>query len=339
MNRWLIAAPTSVILGALLSWLHVPAAWILGGIIGSGAVALASGRDLPLNKHLFNFARGAIGVLAALPLLGVPLGQILPFLIPALVAAAAALAMAFGGGMVLANHGVSRETGILSLLPGGASVMPAIADEVGADMRYVALSQYLRLLIVSITLPLVSAVLDAPAAGPIQAVQADWWMWLLVPALIVVGVPLGKLLHLPNASVFGPMLTTVAVGSVLNIPIVSPRPLSVVAFVVLGWMCGGALSVPALKQFSRLLPATLAYIAALMAACAGLGWVMSKWMGITFYEGYLATSPGALETVLVLSTEGGAGPAVIAMQLVRLICVLIFAAYLPGILKRMRRGR
>lgn len=331
MNRWLIAAPLSVALGYLFAHLHVPAAWILGGIVGSGAVALASGRDLPLNEHLFTFARGSVGVLAALPLVGIPPGELLPFLIPGLLMSVAVLGLAFLGGLWLGNHGVSRETGILSLLPGGASLMPAIARDVGADMRYVALSQYLRLLAVSVTLPLVASLFDAPPAHHTTSHDPYWWMWLLVPALIVVGVPAGRALHLPNASVFGPMLATVAVGTIADFTIIPPAPLNVMAFLLLGWMCGGGLSVPALKQFSRLLPATLAYIAGLMAACAGIGWVVSHWLDLPYFEGYLATSPGALETVLVL----GSSPAVVSLQLIRLICVLLFAGYLPKLLRRL----
>ncbi len=339
MNRWLIAAPLSAALGWLFAWLGIPAAWILGGIVGSGAVALVSGRDLPLNEHLFTFARGIIGVFAALPLVGIPPRELLPFLIPGLAMSAAVLVLAVLGGVWLGNHGVSRETGVLSLLPGGASLMPAIARDVGADMRYVALSQYLRLLAVSVTLPLVASLLDDPLHGATPAhLEPFWWMWLLVPGLIVVGTPLGRLLHLPNPSVFGPMLVTVAVGSFVDFTIVPPDLLNIGAFLVLGWMCGGGLSVPALKQFSRLLPATLAYIAGLMAACAAIGWVISKWLGISYFEGYLATSPGALETVLALSAEGGAGAAVVALQLIRLICVLIFAAYLRPILRRLASG-
>lgn len=344
MNRWLIVAPLSVVLGAVLSALHVPAAWIVGAILASGGMALASGRELPMNEHFFTFARGIIGVMAALPLVAVPLRDLLPFVLPGLAAAAFVLVLAFGGGMVLANHGVTRETGVLSLLPGGASLMPALARDVGADASYVALSQYLRLLIVSMTLPVVASVF-APASGAgSDAVAAAFsdaspWMWILVPALIVIGAPLGKLLRLPNSSVFGPLLLTVLVGKIADIEIASPRPLTILGLIAIGCMCGGGLSVPALKQFSRMLPATLAYIALLMSACAGVGWIVAKWVGISFYEGYLATTPGALETVLALAAEGDAGPAVVALQLIRLICVLLFASYLPTLLRRLgRRG-
>lgn len=325
MNRWLVAAPLSVALGLLFSFLGVPAAWILAGILGAGSVALVTEEDLPVNEHLFTFARGTVGVFAALPLVGM---NPLPYLLPGVVAGAVVIGMGFVGGLVLANHGVSRETGVLSLLPGGASLMPAIARDVGADIRYVSLSQYLRLLIVSVSLPLVASQFTSVTRTELDPY---WWMWLLVPALIVAGVFAGKLLKFPNPSVFGPMALTVLVGVLVDVTIVPPRLLSIVGFLAIGWMCGGGLNVPALRRFSRLLPATLAYIAGLMLACAGMGWLMAKWLGLSFYEGYLATSPGALETVLVLATS----PAVVALQVIRLIMVILFAGWLPRILKRL----
>ncbi|MBA5244930.1 AbrB family transcriptional regulator [Corynebacterium haemomassiliense] len=325
MNRWLVAAPLSVALGLLFSFLGVPAAWILAGILGAGSVALVTEEDLPVNEHLFTFARGTVGVFAALPLVGM---NPLPYLLPGVVAGAVVIGMGFVGGLILANHGVSRETGVLSLLPGGASLMPAIARDVGADIRYVSLSQYLRLLIVSVSLPLVASQFTSVTRTELDPY---WWMWLLVPALIVAGVFAGKLLKFPNPSVFGPMALTVLVGVLVDVTIVPPRLLSIVGFLAIGWMCGGGLNVPALRRFSRLLPATLAYIAGLMLACAGMGWLMAKWLGLSFYEGYLATSPGALETVLVLATS----PAVVALQVIRLIMVILFAGWLPRILKRL----
>ena len=60
-------------------------------------------------------------------------------------------------------------------------------------------------------------------------------------------------------------------------------------------------------------------------------------MGETYFEAYLATSPGALETVLALSSEGGAGPSVVALQLIRLIAVLLIAGYLPQLIRLFSR--
>ena len=341
----MIVAPVSVLLGYALTLLHVPAAWILAGIIVSGASALGTGRELKLNATFYQFCRGIIGVLAALPLAGVPVGELARYLVPGLVSAAVIVGIGFVGGLLLARYstkrgeGVSRETGVLSMLSGGSSIMPALATELGANMRYVALTQYLRLLAVSMTLPLVASFLPTPGSNHAAGIEVTWWMWLLVVAVAIIGKPIASWCHIPVPAVFGPLILTAIIASLLPATITPPEPLAVVAFMSIGWACGGGLSVPALKHFASLLPATIAFIVVVMGACAGTGWVVAKWLGITYFEGYLATSPGAIETVLALSAEGGGGPAVVALQLIRLICIVVFAAALPTILRRMDKRR
>ena len=51
--RWLVVVPASIVLGFLFDWLNVPAAWILAAIVASGAAALISQRDMPVNKHFY----------------------------------------------------------------------------------------------------------------------------------------------------------------------------------------------------------------------------------------------------------------------------------------------
>lgn len=379
-HRWMIVAPASVALGYLMSRWNVPAAWILAGIICAGASALGTGRELKVNPKFYQFCRGVIGILAAMPLIGVPPAELLPFVVPGLVSAAVIVGIGFVGGLLLARYSasrnesrnasriesreshnanrnagdkachdsnitaddditVSRETGVLSMMSGGSSMMPAMAEELGADMRYVALTQYLRLLAVSMTLPLVASIFDPPGENHADGVTVEWWMWVMVIIIALIGQPVAKKLHIPAPGVFGPLLITAIVGSFIPVPVAPPQPIAVAAFLAIGWVCGGGLSVPSLKQFARLLPATITFIVVVMAACAAMGAVVSVWLDISYFEAYLATSPGALETVLALSAEGGGGPVVVALQLIRLICIVLFATMLPNILRWLDRHK
>lgn len=121
----------------------------------AGGAALFRKQELVLNKHIEKLGRGVIGVLAGLPLVGVGIGQVTPFALPGLVVSVITVALGIGAGVVLAKSvkGISPQTGILCMLPGGSSTIPVIAMETGADYRLVALSQYLRLLIVPLSLP------------------------------------------------------------------------------------------------------------------------------------------------------------------------------------------
>ena len=152
-------------------------------------------------------SRGFIGMMAAIPLTVVPVSQLLGFLPAALTISFVTLMVGVIGGHLLHRaqpDDVSSETGILSMLPGGASLMPALADELGADFRYVALTQYLRLLVVSVSLPAVVPLLDTPSGeGADLSVDGEttWWIVALVIAIACIGEKVGKFLHLPAAAV------------------------------------------------------------------------------------------------------------------------------------------
>lgn len=119
-----------------------------------------------------------------------------------------------------------------------------------------------------------------------------------------------------------------------------PEFVAVVGFLIIGWFCGGGLSVPVLKVFARQLPRTLVFIILTIATCALTALLLTAWLDISYFDAYLATSPGGLETVLALAHEGGAGPAVISVQLIRLLSLLILAGYLSGIIKWiLRKGQ
>lgn len=343
--RWAIVVPASVALGWVLQLFDVPAAWILGGIIVAAAMALSTKKELPMNKRLFSFGRGFIGIIAALPLLTTGAGTLLAFVLPGLAVTVITLGIGVIGGLLLAHFQatISKQTGILSMLAGGASIMPLLAREFGADFRYVALSQYLRLLAVSVSLPFVAHWLLQTQAHPQHANEAlseiaqPWWAVGIVVIIAAFGENIGRKLHIPVPSVMAPLLLMLLVGFVAPpTDFTPPYALRVFAFLSIGWMCGGSLSFSALKSFARLLPATLAFIAVLLLGCAASAWPLTHWLGITYFEAYLATSPGALETVLALSAEGGAGPAVVAIQIIRLLGVLLLASALPRL--RQKHG-
>lgn len=355
--RWALVAPLSLVVGWVFTMLNVPASWILAAIVVAGACALITGQDLPLAKSVHIFGRSMIAVLAALPLISAPTRDLLHYLLPGVVISFFTVAVGVIGGLLLSRSRkeISPETGVLSMLAGGASVMPVLARDLGADFRYVALSQYLRLLVVSMTLPLVThffapygtdaerrSVAGLEVFGLGEFGTSTSIFSLAVLALIVVaGEPLGRLLRLPSPAVLGPLLFTIALSVVLptDLNIEPPTLFKVLAFMAIGWMCGGALNLTALKVFAKQLPATFLFIFALMAVCAAAAVLLTFWLDISYFEAYLATSPGALETVLALSSEGEAGPVVVTIQIIRLLAILAIAGWLPAILRLILRNR
>ncbi len=333
--RWLIIVPLTCGLGLLLSHFQVPAAWVLAGILGAGSVALISARPVELPRRISSFGRGFIGVIAALPLLATTPTALLPYALPALLVTAVSVATGVVAGLLMAKIQplISPETSLLATMPGGASVISGMAHEFGADVSFVALTQYLRVLVISVSLPLVTA-LFAPPLHPLPTPAADqpWWVVAVLCVIAFIGEPVGKQLRIPASIIMGSLALTVLFGLWYG-PFIPPEPLRIFAFITIGWICGGGLSVPSLKFFARQLPATIGFIIALLVVCALIAWPLVPWLHISYFEAYLATSPGALESVLAISSEGDAGPVVVAIQIIRLLVVLMLAGYFPKLMQ------
>lgn len=346
-KRWLAVAPLSIAVGFIFYRWNVPAAWILAAILCAGGCALLTGRELTVRSEVEGFAKALIAMITAVPLIATPPQQLALFILPGLMVAAVTLVMSFAGGFVLARASsgeITQETAILSLLAGGASIMPPLAQELGADYRYVALSQYLRLFTVTITLPLITPLLGLHSQGAVATQPHGvftWMSWVVMIFIVVFGERVGKLLHFPAAGLSTPLVLTVVAYFLLpaGTSLLPPDAVLVAAFAVIGWMAGGGLSTSALTSFARQLPITIAFIATLLAGCAAMAWLLHGWLDVSYLDAYLATTPGGLEAVLALSNEANSGPVVASVQIIRLLPILIIAGWLPQLIRLFVRKK
>ena len=120
---------------------------------------------------MLTFGQVVIGVALGAQLTSGTLRAVAGDWLPITVITVATLLISLAAGLLLSRAtGLDRPTALLGLIAGGASGIVAMADELGADARLVAFMQYLRVLIVVITAPLVATVLfgaggDALAPG------------------------------------------------------------------------------------------------------------------------------------------------------------------------------
>src|SRR5262249_16293724 len=98
-----------------------------------------------------------IGVVAAAPLAGEATAKMVHYLGISAICSGATLMLCLACAFVLARAAktMSPATALLSTLAGGASGISTMAPELRVGHRHVSLSQYLRLVVVTVTLPLV----------------------------------------------------------------------------------------------------------------------------------------------------------------------------------------
>ncbi|GAB16820.1 hypothetical protein GOEFS_015_00170 [Gordonia effusa NBRC 100432] len=328
--QWTVCLAGTVIVGELLSTIGSPAPWLIAGLVVAAATALTSGQELTVHRHLLRPAQGVIGVLAAAPLALVSGRELTRNLGVSVATSLVTLALCLLSAYVLFRYAkrLDPATSILSTLAGGASGIATMAPELEVDHRYVAMSQYLRLVIVTLTLPALliiagghegSAALTEGGLTPATAV---------ILACVIFGFGyVGKALHLPAPFLLTPLIATLMLG-VFASPEWMPIPtdlISALSYVVIGWQAGGSFSRASIRAFARLLPITLATIALMIAGCLAMAYAVSAIMTVPFSDAYLATTPGGIYAALAVAQSAGAGPLVTTAQVIRLIVMLVTA--------------
>lgn len=331
----------TVVLSVLLALLRVPSPVLFAAVLGGMVHALTSSTRLALPPWSTRVGQGLIGVTVGALVDLATLHRIATEAVPVAAVVLATLALSVTAGRVLALRGdVSATTGVFALLAGGASGVVALSHELGADDRVVTVVQYLRILVVLLLMPLVTAVVFHPPSGrgSLQDGGAGPAVDLVFVAVsLVAGLLLARLAPVPTASLLGPLLVAgaLAAGGWLG-PVAVPAPVQWVGYGLIGVQVGLRFTRASLRDIARMLPAVTAIILALIASAAVLGVLLARLTSADPLTAYLATTPGGLFAVLALAADSGADVTyVMAVQLLRLLVML---AALP-LLARWLRGR
>jgi membrane AbrB-like protein len=260
--------------------------------------------------------------------------------VPVLLVCLATLAVSMAAGLLLGlRRGVSPLTGMLALTAGGASGLVAVSRELGGDDRTVAAVQYLRVGMVTATMPVVAAVGFGAAAGAAPETNGPAPVVLDLAYLVVcavAGTVLARLARIPAPALLGPMTVAITVNLTgWSFGATPPVVLVEIAYAVIGWQAGARFTRESLRAvLGALLPAA-ALVVAVIVACAGLGLVLSAATGTSALDGYLATTPGGVYAVLATAVSAGTDVTfVMAVQVLRVIVMLLVTPAIARIANR-----
>jgi membrane AbrB-like protein len=334
MWKWGLLVVITVAVTVPLDLIGVPSAALFAALIVGIVLALLSLAPAGVPRMAGVAAQGVLGVyigtmvhrdaLAAL-------GSDWPIV---LAVAVSTLVLSIGAGALLGLHrDISPLTGSLALVAGGASGLVAIARELGGDDRVVAVVQYLRVALITASMPVVVTLVyhaekTGHAAAPAQTDSAPWYLSIaMLVVIVLVGATAGRLARLPGSGLLGPMAVTIALeltGTSFGLSV--PMALVELGYAVIGWQAGVAFTRESMRAIGRALPTALGLIVLLNVACAGLGVLLVHVTGISPLEGYLSTSPGGIYAVLATAVETGCNVTfIVAAQVVRVL-LMLFAA-------------
>ena len=327
-NRAVLAGLT-VVLVVALQLVRVPAAFLLGAM-AAAMIVVGRGATLRLPEPAFAIAQAVVGCLIA------------KSFTPALFHAVVAHAWIFAGatlsvllvatlmGLALARARLlPGSTALWGMFPGGATVMVVLSGSFGADMRLVAVMQYLRVVVAAAAASIVARALGL-SGGPAQSTPwlapiATVSFVVLLAIILFAGLVVPRLrIQVPAGSFLLPMVLATVLQDVGLLRVELPRIVLVASYVVVGWAVGLRFTRASLASAWSSLPQIVASVLALVAACAGIGWALSRIAHIDLLTAYLATSPGGADSVAIIAAGTPIDVAfVMATQMARVLSVLV----------------
>ena len=359
--RWVVLVAVTAIATLGLDRLHVPSAALFAGLVVAAALALLGwaptarpGADddaptkPPMPRAWGIAGQGVLGVYIGTMVQPDVLGGLASSWLPVVVIALGTLVLSVGGGALLGlNRHVDSLTGSLALVAGGASGLVALTRELGGDERVVAVVQYVRVGLVTVTMPIVATLVFGAHTSGASSPKADAgltdqaWGLLLLAMGIGIGLTVGKLIRLPAAGLLGPLIVTV-VAELTGWagPAAVPTILVTAAYAVIGWQAGLGFTMAAMKAIGKILPYAVGLILLIGVGSAGLGVALSVWTGESMFDSYLATTPGGIYAVLAAAAASGSNITfVLASQIVRVLMMLFVAPFAARAYHRWRTRR
>ena len=162
-SQWTALIVLSVGIGAVLLWMHAPAALMLGPLI-AGIVVASGGGKVRFPLPAFVVAQGIIGCMIARMVPLSILGDILShWVLFTSGIVSVVLACSLMGWLMTRLRLLPGTTALWGMSPGAASVMTIMAESYGADIRLVAFMQYLRVVGVAAVAALVARLFGVSA--------------------------------------------------------------------------------------------------------------------------------------------------------------------------------
>lgn len=339
--RWLALLGGTMVLTWIFKALGMPAHHMLGAIGAGVGVAVFIGQ-VRMSKAVFSFGQATVGCLIAGSIAPTTLRDILgnwPLFV--LMVLSASIICGIMGWLLAKANVLPGTTAVWGTSPGAALVMVLMSGNYGADSRLVAMMQYLRVFMVTMTATMVAKIMGMGDAAPAAVPQA-WWPGIdalgfaETIGLIAISASLGMNKRLPSAPILFPLI----IGPVLRyydlVAIDIPWWLLTAAYAIVGWNIGLRFTRDIVLYSLRVLPIVIASTAVIIVVCGIVGMIFGPAAGMDPLTAYLATSPGGIDTVAIIGAATNANLSLImAVQTTRFIVVAVTGpAFATFIVKR-----
>jgi membrane AbrB-like protein len=256
-----------------------------------------------------------------------------------LMVPAAVLVLLYSASWVLERvFGYDRTTALLAASPGHLSYVLSLAADTRSDLLAIGVIQSVRVLALTLTVPLLVDLLGLVTPEPASQVRS----LELVPLLVSFGaaILLGLILQrwrMPAALLLGGMLASGSTHLTGLVEGEMPSWIMIPTYVVLGGMIGSRFSGASLKAMRTAFVAG-AVVTILVVALAAFIAALIAWLAAVPVDAALiAFAPGGLETMAAMAVMLNAQPTYVGAH--HVLRLLILSALMPWVLRKDLRTK
>jgi membrane AbrB-like protein len=324
--------------GAALGLPGFPAGWMSGSIVAVTVCAIA-GRPVLFPNRLAMVVFVVIGMSLGAAVTPATLHQMAawPLSLAALAVSMAILTAAIALYLRFV-HGWDALSALFAAAPGGLAQALALAAQCGADVRSVAMVQSVRVLLLTVIMPVALASFAAtgtpPLGGRFGLLDAPGELAILIVACTATAALFYRA-RVPGGLIVGAMTASGVLHGSGIVHVSLPFPVVVTSFVLTGALIGSRFAgtnVTLLLQLLRVGLGALAVGAVVAVGCAiVVAWLLSLPTG----DVIMAYAPGGLEAMTILSFALHLNPAFVGIHhLARFVFVSIVIPIAVRVLMR-----
>lgn len=329
LNRLLLFIAATC-MGSLLTKMHLPIPYMLGGI-GTALLckAFAGSFEVSWPEKFRSMGLMVAGYGIGCSFNTAALGVFFSEFAGVVEANAIAIAISIILAWLIARYTkVNLQSCVMGMMPGGITLMMLLAEDYKkVNPNAVIVMQVIRLLGVVISVPfLVITLLDAKVTGSSVFLPAnDGVHWLVFLPLAILGNFIGKKIHLPTPMILGTIIATAAfsVGAGQLQPI--PGWLMASAQVSIGLYMGMLLDSRKLAQTKDIVWLTVLSTIILIGVSIAVALMLSERYGFSLVTAFLAMAPGGIAEMTLAGLSMGEDVAIIlCYQMVRILAINLF---------------
>ncbi len=344
------ALTIAVVVRFLFSWLHIPVGWLLGPMIAGILYAVSQGKPQPLPSVFITMGKAFLGLATAVRFSPDTLSLAITYAVPLLFCILITGSLSLFCGYLLSRWaGIDQTTGLLSFIPGMASTVVAIGEEMGADAIAIALLQSLRLLLVVLIIPSLANFLLAGHSVPLTPVTPTVVAtnppsipialnFLVLAFCCRVGIWFGKKFRIPASGYLGTFIVGLAVFWASPYSLEVPQWLFSTGLLFVGLSIGVKFDWQAARHLWKAVLIEIGLVAVLSLLCLGVGYGFHLITQVDTVTAVLGFTPGGIEAMIATVMQlGGDTGLVLAMQLTRMLLIILFGPWLITFI--IQRGR